>query len=88
MANTSEYTYSEDTPKYKVSGYFPSKTAPDFVEFQTIEIQGLMPFGSQTGVLAESDLNPGVVEYLLKKEDGEGNKLYAKFLIKKEKSKK
>jgi hypothetical protein len=78
MPNTSGYTYSDSTPKINIP-YIDNKDGLSKVR----EAKGLMPFGPQTGVIEESDLNPAIVEWLLSKKDDTGKKsLYGDFLVK------
>jgi len=75
------YKYADNVPTHLVTGYMKSEES-ELLVFQTKMVKGLTPFGPQAGVLEESDLTDSIIEYLLNKEDAEGNKIYADYLVK------
>jgi hypothetical protein len=83
MPNTSNWTYADHTPVYKVQGYMTNKEG---LLVQDVKVlKGLAPFGVNVGILTEDELTEPIVEWLLSKKDENGNQIYAEFLIKKNK---
>ena len=78
------YKYTENVPVHLVEKLSEDKDKPNFV-IGTEWKKGLMVHGPQCGVLTEDKLNDAIVEYLIEKTDGEGNKIYAQYFEKKSK---
>lgn len=81
MPNTSDYKFTKAVPTHTLHGWFPDETG--LLKQTVTQVKGIQAFGYGHGIIEESDLSPGVVEFLLSKKDGEGNFLYAHMLEKK-----
>jgi hypothetical protein len=64
MANTSGYSFAKNTPVVK-EFYIDNKDGLTKVK----EVQGLQPFGANSGILTEDKLTPSIVEFLLSKDE-------------------
>ncbi len=81
MPNTSDYKYTDLVPTHEIEGWFENEKG--LLQYSKKQLKGLTPFGPQGGVLTEDKLSPGVVEHLLNSVDDKGEKIYEKYLTKK-----
>jgi len=85
MANTSDYKFTAEVQTFKTVEWLESETVKGFYVETQIENKGIMCFGANGGVLTEDKLTPSIVEWLLSKQDGEGQFMYVHLLEKKSK---
>lgn len=70
-----KYKFTDKVPTVELTGFFP-EGSEQLLKFSTKKLSGVSPFGTQAGVITEADLTDELAEWLLARQDSEGNLLY------------